>query len=132
MRCAFCARFTFFVTLSPKQYGHKHTILPAGRKGITRNTKVVRDVSQLSFFVPALRFRSIASFLAEMKKRIAAITSTGIIIDIAQRSDSTPRAGASRSLRKPTTNGPKPRPMRFSTRNNIAELRDRIDAGTRL
>ena len=55
-----------------------------------------------------------------------------IIIDIAHRSDSLPSVGASWSLIMPTTNGPKPRPTRFSTKNKTAEVSERIDAGTRL
>ena len=51
---------------------------------------------------------------------------------MAHRRDSLPRDGASLSLIIPTTNGPKPRPIRFNTKNKIAEVSDRIDAGTRL
>ena len=51
---------------------------------------------------------------------------------MAHRRDSLPSAGASWSLMIPTTNGPNPRPIRFNTKNKIAEVSDRIDAGTRL
>src|ERR1700683_5162673 len=77
-------------------------------------------------------FRSTTIFCADLKKSTAEATPTKIIIDIAQRKDSVPRDGASKSLIMPTTNGPKPKPIRFSTRNKIAEVSARIEAGTRL
>ena len=83
-------------------------------------------------FYERISFRSTASFLAETKKNIAETAPTTIIIDMAHRKDSLPSAGASLSLMIPTTNGPRPRPIRFNTKNKIAEVSDRIDAGTRL
>src|SRR5580765_2611742 len=77
-------------------------------------------------------FRSTASFFAAIKKNIVDTAPTTIIIDMAHRRDSLPRDGASWSLIIPTTNGPNPRPIRFNTKNKIAEVSDRIDAGTRL
>lgn len=56
----------------------------------------------------------------------------GRIIAIPHRSDSTPSTGANRSLSIPTTSGPKPSPIRFNTRNKIAEVNARIEAGTKL
>jgi hypothetical protein len=55
-----------------------------------------------------------------------------IMIDKAHRRDSTPRDGLSMSLIIPTTNGPKPRPIRLITRKKTAEVNARIEAGTRL
>ena len=70
--------------------------------------------------------------MAEIKKSITDAASTTIIIDIAHRRDSIPKVGASLSLIIPTVNGPNPRPTRFITKNKIAEVSARIDAGTRL
>ena len=46
--------------------------------------------------------------------------------------DSAPNLGANKSLVIPMTNGPNPRPIRLSTKNNIAEEKARIAGGTRL
>src|SRR5205809_4238187 len=54
------------------------------------------------------------------------------MIDKAQRKDSIPNVGLSRSLMKPTVSGPKPNPTRLITRKKIAEVSARIEAGTRL
>ena len=75
---------------------------------------------------------SFANFFAAIKNSIEDAMLTTITIDMAHRKDSLPSEGLSRSLVKPTTNGPKPRPIRFSTKKRIAEVSDRIDAGTRL
>ena len=56
----------------------------------------------------------------------------GMMTDIAHRRDSAPNDGFNKSLSKPTTSGPKPKPIRLSTRNKMAEVSARIEAGTRL
>ena len=73
-----------------------------------------------------------AIFLAAAKNSVADTILMGIMIAIAQRSDSAPSEALSKSLMTPTTNGPKPRPIRFIARKKTAEVSDRMEAGTRL
>jgi len=77
-------------------------------------------------------FRSSSIFLADIKKSEAEAILITNMIDMAHRKDSFPSVAESESLITPTTRGPSPRPIRFSTRNKMAEASARIDAGTRL
>ena len=75
--------------------------------------------------------KSLFNLVAAPKNKTEAAAPTIIIHDIAHLKDSTPSLGASRSLTMPTTNGPKPKPIRLRTRNKIADVSARNDAGTR-
>ena len=76
------------------------------------------------------RFKSAAILSAAPKKSVVEMALTNNIHDIAHRNDSLPNDGVSQSLITPTTNGPKPKPIRLITRNKMAEVIARCAAGT--
>lgn len=66
------------------------------------------------------------------KKRKVEATLSRLMATMSDSRDCTPRAGTIISLIPPTPFGPKTKPVRLSTRNNIAWACKRIDAGTSL